>query len=55
MTMTDPLSEHVIHEHGSYFTTYAKQDDGSWKAVSDIATSEEAPSAPPTPTSAANK
>jgi len=27
MTMTDPLSKHVIHEHGSYGTTYPKQDD----------------------------
>jgi len=46
MTMTDPVSKQVIHDHGSYVTTYAKQADGSWKAVADIATSEAAPSGP---------
>ena len=40
MTMTDPASKQVIHDHGSYVTTYSKQADGSWKAVADIATSE---------------
>jgi ketosteroid isomerase-like protein len=55
LTMTDPVSKHVIHDHGSYVTTYAKQEDGSWKAVADIATSEVAPAAPPTPTSASIK
>ena len=45
MTMTDPVSKHVIHDHGSYVTTYAKQPDGSWKAVADIATSEVPPQA----------
>jgi uncharacterized protein (TIGR02246 family) len=43
MTMTDPVSKHVVKDHGSYVTTYAKQADGSWKAVADIATSETAP------------
>jgi ketosteroid isomerase-like protein len=46
MTMTDPVSKHVIHDHGSYVTTYAKQPDGMWKAVADIATSEAPPAAP---------
>jgi uncharacterized protein (TIGR02246 family) len=46
MTMTDPNSKQVIHDHGSYVTTYSKQADGSWKAVADIATSE-VPPAPP--------
>jgi uncharacterized protein (TIGR02246 family) len=52
MTMTDPASKHVIHDHGSYVTTYAKQGDGSWKAVADIATSETMPAAPSAPVSA---
>lgn len=43
MTMTDPASKKVIHDHGSYVTTYSKQADGTWKAVADIATSEVAP------------
>jgi ketosteroid isomerase-like protein len=43
MTMTDPASKKVIHDHGNYVTTYAKQADGRWKAVADIATSEVAP------------
>jgi uncharacterized protein (TIGR02246 family) len=47
MTMTDPASKKVIHDHGSYVTTYRKQPDGTWKAVTDIATSEVAPSTPP--------
>jgi uncharacterized protein (TIGR02246 family) len=48
MTMTDPVSKQVINDHGSYVTTYAKQADGSWKAVADIAVSEmPPPSAPP--------
>jgi ketosteroid isomerase-like protein len=45
MTMTDPASKQVIHDHGSYVTTYRKQPDGSWKAVADIATSEVPPPA----------
>ncbi|HEY6376745.1 MAG TPA: DUF4440 domain-containing protein, partial [Edaphobacter sp.] len=50
MTMTDPQSKQVIHDHGSYVTTYRKQTDGTWKAVADIATSEVPPStAPPAP------
>ena len=43
MTMTDPASKQVVHDHGSYVTTYSKQTDGSWKAVVDIASSEVAP------------
>ena len=52
MTMTDPGSKRVIHDHGSYVTAYRKQD-GSWKAVSDIATSETW--APPPEPATANK
>jgi len=43
MTMTDPASKQVIHDHGSYVTTYRKQPDGSWKAIADIASSEAPP------------
>ncbi|HEY3741680.1 MAG TPA: hypothetical protein VGL53_17635 [Bryobacteraceae bacterium] len=32
MTTTDPNSKQVIHDHGSYLTTYRKEADGSWKA-----------------------
>ena len=46
MTMTDPATRRIINDHGSYVTTYAKQPDGSWKAVADIATSEAVPAAP---------
>jgi uncharacterized protein (TIGR02246 family) len=43
MTMTDPASKQVIHDHGSYVTTYRKQPDGSWKALADIASSDVPP------------
>jgi uncharacterized protein (TIGR02246 family) len=49
MTMTDPNSKQVINDHGSYVTTYARQPDGSWKAVADIATSEVPPATQPAP------
>jgi uncharacterized protein (TIGR02246 family) len=55
MTMTDPNSKQVMNDHGSYVTTYAKQADGSWKAVADIATSEVPPPAPPAPAPNAKK
>jgi uncharacterized protein (TIGR02246 family) len=45
MTVTDPATKKPIHDKGSYVTTYRKQADGSWKAVSDIATSEVPPAA----------
>ena len=47
LTMTDPQTKKVIHDHGSYVTTYQKQPDGTWKAVADIATSEVPPVPPP--------
>ncbi len=40
MTMTDPQTNQVVNDHGSFLTTYRKQADGTWKAVSDIASSE---------------
>jgi len=43
MSMTDPKTKKVIHDAGTYVTGYRKQADGSWKAVSDIATSGPAP------------
>jgi ketosteroid isomerase-like protein len=39
MTFTGPGPK-PMHDKGSYVTTYRKQADGSWKAVSDIASSE---------------
>jgi ketosteroid isomerase-like protein len=47
MTVTDPKTKQLIHDHGSYVTTYRKQPDGTWKAVADIATSDVPPPAPP--------
>jgi uncharacterized protein (TIGR02246 family) len=43
MTMTNPRTKKVVNDHGSYVTVYRKQTDGSWKAVSDIATSDVPP------------
>jgi uncharacterized protein (TIGR02246 family) len=49
LTVTDPQSKQVINDHGSYVTVYRKQSDGTWKAVSDIATSEVPMPPPPAP------
>ena len=46
MTLTDPVTKQVIDDHGTYLTTYMKQADGSWKAVSDMQASSVAPPAP---------
>jgi uncharacterized protein (TIGR02246 family) len=45
MTMSDPKTKKVLTEKGKYVTVFAKQADGSWKAVSDINTPD-APAAP---------
>jgi uncharacterized protein (TIGR02246 family) len=45
LTMTDPQTKKVIHDQGSYVTTYRREADGSWKAVTDIA-SLQGPTAP---------
>jgi uncharacterized protein (TIGR02246 family) len=47
LTLTDPQTKQLIHDHGSFVTTYRKQPDGTWKAVTDIATSEVPPPVPP--------
>jgi len=46
MTMTPPGKKKPITDKGGYVTVYEKQADGTWKAVSDIATSS-MPMAPP--------
>jgi uncharacterized protein (TIGR02246 family) len=46
LTVTDPVSKQLVHDHGTYVTVYRKQTDGSWKAVSDVASSEVPPPAP---------
>ena len=40
LTVMDPQTKKLEHDHGSYVTTYRKQPDGSWKAVMDIASTE---------------
>ena len=47
MTMTNPATKKPMNDKGSYVTGYRKQADGSWKAVSDIASSETPPGPPP--------
>ncbi len=56
MAMTDPVTKQVVHDHGSYVTTYTKQPDGTWKAVADIASSEvPIPTPPPPPANKKNR
>lgn len=46
LTVTEPTTRQVVNDHGSYVTAYRKLPDGTWKAVSDIASSEVPPPAP---------
>jgi uncharacterized protein (TIGR02246 family) len=46
MTITNPATKKPVNDKGSYVTVYKKQADGSWKAVSDIATSATPPAMP---------
>jgi uncharacterized protein (TIGR02246 family) len=46
LVLTDPASKQVVHDHGSYVTTYRKAADGSWKAVDDVSSSEVPPTQP---------
>ena len=39
MTMTNPQTKKPVNDKGTYVTVYRKAADGSWKAVSDIASS----------------
>ncbi len=43
MVTTDAKTKKPVTDKGSYVTTYKKQADGSWKAVSDINVSEVPP------------
>lgn len=47
LKVTDPATHKPITDHGSYVTTYRKQADGSWKAVTDIASTAVPPQPPP--------
>jgi ketosteroid isomerase-like protein len=49
MTITDPVTKKPMNDRGNVVDVYKKQTDGSWKSVSDIATSEVPPPAPLSP------
>jgi uncharacterized protein (TIGR02246 family) len=55
LAVTDPVSKQVINDHGSYVTAYRKVPDGTWKAVSDIATSDIPPQTATKPPAHAKK
>jgi ketosteroid isomerase-like protein len=46
---TDPKTQKVVSQSGSYLTVYKKQPDGSWKVVEDFTASDPAPPAPVQP------
>ena len=39
LTVTNPATKKPVTDHGTYVTVYRKQSEGTWKAVSDIASS----------------
>jgi len=47
LTLTNPMDKSVIHDNGSYITTYRKAGDGTWKAVSDAPITSTPPAPPP--------
>lgn len=48
LTITNPADKSVVHDSGTYVTTYQKAADGTWKAVTDAPVSS-IPPAPPAP------
>ena len=46
-TSSNPASKKKVEEKGNYVTCWAKQGDGSWKAIADISTAEPGAPAPP--------
>jgi uncharacterized protein (TIGR02246 family) len=38
----DPKSKQIVADSGTYVTIYKKQDDGSWKAIEDVAAADPA-------------
>ena len=47
MNMTNPATKAPMTDKGTYVTVYRKASDGSWKAVSDIASSSSMPAPAP--------
>lgn len=46
LDITDPTTKQVIHDHGTYVTTYRRMADGSWKATEDAVVSGVPPKPP---------
>jgi ketosteroid isomerase-like protein len=44
---TDPATNQVKSETGTYLTVYKKQDDGSWKVIEDFSVHDATPPRPP--------
>ncbi len=54
MTVTNPVTKNPIDDRGTVVDIYKKQTDGTWKSISDVASSEVPPAAPP-PSASAKK
>jgi uncharacterized protein (TIGR02246 family) len=52
---TDPKTQKVVSDSGSYVTVYKKQSDGSWKAVEDFAAADPGGPAPVEPAKPATR